>query len=160
MIVIVMGVSGCGKTTIGGMLGKKLELPFYDADDFHSQESINKMAANKPLEDEDRLPWLDALANHMIVWQNAVLACSALKESYRQRLSSKVQDVEWVYLHGSKEVILQRMKLRQGHYMKAEMLDSQFASLEPPTYGYHVSIEDSSEEIISQLVKRFSNAQD
>ena len=154
MIVIVMGVSGSGKTTIGKALAEKKNIPFYDADDFHPPDNISKMASGTPLTDEDREPWLKLLSAKLVEWGDAVLACSALKEAYRERLTELTDQVYWVYLKGSKEAILKRMEERKGHYMKAPMLDSQFDTLEEPTYGLHISIEKKPDEIIADLCEK------
>jgi len=147
-----MGVSGSGKTTVGQLLSQHLSTPFYDADDFHPQANIEKMSNGTPLTDEDRMPWLETLAEKVHDWENAVLACSALKESYRKMLKSKTENIQWVYLQGSKELILERMKDRTGHYMKASMLDSQFEALEVPNYGNHISVISTPEKIVSQII--------
>jgi carbohydrate kinase (thermoresistant glucokinase family) len=110
-----MGVSGCGKTTIGKSLSIETGLPFYDADDFHSDENIIKMNSNIPLNDTDRLPWLNTLATNIILWENcggAILACSALKESYRTILESNADNILWIYLSGSFELIKHRLENR------------------------------------------------
>ncbi len=154
-VVIVMGVSGCGKTTIGKKLSKKLELPFYDADDFHPKSNFDKMKKGIPLNNEDRFPWLNIIADSIKKWQDdegAIVACSALKESYREILSSKNKDIVWIYLDGSQSLIQDRMERRQNHFMKAEMLTSQFTDLEVPNYGIHVAISQSPEEIINELM--------
>lgn len=152
-----MGVSGCGKTTIGQALAKQLGLPYYDADDFHSLSNIDKMKHGIPLNDEDRMPWLTLLADNIKTWEaqgGAVLSCSALKESYRNLLASKSNKVTWVYLKGSFELILSRLEHREGHYMKSDLLQSQFETLEEPNYGIHISIENSTEDIISAIISK------
>lgn len=152
-----MGVSGCGKTTIGQALAKQLGLPYYDADDFHSLSNIDKMKHGIPLNDEDRMPWLTLLADNIKTWEaqgGAVLSCSALKESYRNLLASKSNKVTWVYLKGSFELILSRLEHREGHYMKSDLLQSQFETLEEPNYGIHISIENSLEDIISAIISK------
>ncbi|MFC4721156.1 gluconokinase [Geojedonia litorea] len=154
-MIIVMGVSGCGKTTIGEQLAKALNLPFYDADDFHPQANIDKMKQNIALTDVDRHPWLLTLANHIADWDTrggAVLSCSALKESYRTVLASTSKSVTWVYLKGSFELIKSRIEERTGHYMASHLLQSQFDALEEPNYGYHITIDQSPERIIETLV--------
>jgi len=151
-----MGVSGCGKTTVGEQLAKKLNLPFYDADDFHSQANIDKMAHGTPLTDDDRREWLETLAAKLGEWEKeggAVLACSALKEKYRTTLQSKSQEpLHWVFLHGPKELLLERMGKRKGHYMHSNMLDSQLATLEKPAYALQLSIKNTPEELVEQVV--------
>jgi gluconokinase len=135
MIVIVCGVSGCGKTTIGSLLAERLNVPFYDADEFHPPENVRKMAQGIPLVREDRLPWLQNLSRELSVWERsggAVLACSALKAEYREILSEGKSSIEWLYMKGSKELILSRLSEREGHFMPSSLLDSQFEALEEP----------------------------
>lgn len=152
-----MGVSGCGKTTIGQELAKQLGLPFFDADDFHPQSNIDKMKQGIPLTDDDRLPWLSLLADQIKTWDEhggAVLACSALKESYRKLLESKSKPVTWIYLKGTFEVIQSRLEQRNMHYMKSGLLQSQFDALEEPNYGIHINIENQPEQIVSTLISK------
>jgi gluconokinase len=136
MVIIVMGVSGSGKTTIGQRLAELLNWQFGDADDFHPSANIAKMRQGIPLDDADRQPWLQALQAAIHHWlstnTNAILACSALKSSYRQLLGQSSDQVHFVYLKGSFELIQQRLSQRQNHYMKADLLQSQFATLEEP----------------------------
>ncbi|GAC1588378.1 MAG: hypothetical protein NVS3B25_05010 [Hymenobacter sp.] len=127
-----MGVSGCGKTTVGRRLARVLSLPFYDADDFHSAANVAKMRAGTPLTDEDRRDWLAALAAGLRRWETggAVLACSALKETYRATLQAAARArLQWVFLDGDPALIAARLRARTGHYMGATLLDSQFAAL-------------------------------
>ncbi|MEX2540322.1 MAG: gluconokinase [Trueperaceae bacterium] len=134
--VVVMGVSGSGKSTVGGLLARRLGWEFADADTYHPQANILKMAAGIPLDDEDRMPWLVALRSlideHLAAGRSLVLACSALKRQYRRILAEGSERVSFVYLKGSRELILRRMSERSGHYMKPELLDSQFEALEEP----------------------------
>ena len=135
MIVIVFGVSGAGKTTIGKLLAQKLGWRFYEADDFHSQANINKMRRGIPLTDADRWPWLESLRQlierSLEASENAVLACSALKRAYRERL--RVSDeVKFVFLRGDYALIEKQLRRRHGHFMNPELLRSQFADLEEP----------------------------
>ncbi len=156
-MIVILGVSGCGKTTIGQGLAKQLNLPYYDADDFHSQSNIEKMKHAIPLRDEDRMPWLSLLADKIEEWDKhggAVLSCSALKESYRKLLASKSNGITWVFLKGSFELIKKRLEQREGHYMKSDLLQSQFDTLEEPEYGIHISIEDTTEHIISSIISK------
>ena len=156
-MIVIMGVSGCGKTTIGKQLAIQLSLPFYDADAFHPTSNIDKMKLNIPLNDEDRKPWLMHLAQKMQLWEEqggAVLACSALKESYRKLLASKYNTITWVYLKGSFDAIKSRLEQREGHYMTSNLLQSQFDTLEVPKYGIHVDIENTPEQIVLNIISK------
>lgn len=154
MLIIVTGVSGTGKTTIGKGLSDHFNLPFFDADHFHPAENIEKMSNGFPLNDQDRMPWLQFLADLLKNSEKsggAVLACSALKESYRQIL--KVNDqVHWIHLKGERGLIWDRMLARKNHYMKAGMLDSQFATWEDPEYGLKLSIDQPVENMIQEAL--------
>ncbi len=155
MLIIVTGVSGTGKTTIGSGIADALDLPFFDADNFHPKENIAKMSKGLPLDDEDRMPWLQALADLLIEHDKtggAVLACSALKESYRQLLNVK-EGIQWIHLKGDRELIWRRMLARKNHYMKATMLDSQFATWEEPRYGMKLDIFQTPEEMLAQALR-------
>lgn len=162
MIILVTGVSGTGKTTIGQRLADHYRLPFFDADNFHPVENIKKMSSGTPLNDQDRRPWLDRLAevlNTSIPTGGAVLACSSLKESYRQLLHIN-KEVVWIHLKGSKEVIWKRMQARKNHYMKASMLDSQFATWEEPTYGFKLDINQTPDEMVAAAISYIEKLQD
>ena len=154
MVIIVMGVSGSGKTHIGKMLAEAWSLPFHDADNFHTPSNVNKMEQGKPLSDEDRVPWLMILAGKVDHWNRAggiVLACSALKESYRALLSHDyTADVQFVYLKGSQELILSRMRARE-HFFPPQLLDSQFADLEEPKRAITVDIDQTPKEIVEEI---------
>ena len=143
MILVLMGVCGCGKTTVGEALAAELDWPFFDADDFHPAANVAKMAAGHPLDDSDRWPWLDRIADEMrqILARggHAVLACSALKEAYRARLA-RAGDVRIVYLKGDQAIIAERLAARQHKYMPASLLPSQFAALEEPSRALAVDI--------------------
>lgn len=157
-MIIIMGVSGCGKTTIGELLSAETALPFYDADDFHPEENIVKMKTNQSLTDDDRLPWLNSLATKIEEWENnggAILACSALKQSYRKLLSSKTKNIFWVYLYGSFELIKSRLEQRQNHYMKSDLLRSQFETLEEPEYGLHLNIELPKDVLVNEILLNY-----
>ena len=161
MIVVVMGVSGCGKSTVGAALANALHWPFLDADDFHPPQNVAKMAAGTPLTDDDRWPWLDrtveALRDAAATSGNAVLACSALRSSYRERLS-RAGDVRFVHLRGDQPTIAQRLAQRQHRYMPAALLASQFATLEKPVDAIDIAIDQpvaaQVEAIIAALVNR------
>jgi gluconokinase len=143
MIVVVMGVCGCGKTTVGKALATALGWRFFDADDFHPPANIEKMAAGIPLTDTDRWPWLDRLAAELGAIEraggHAVLACSALRQAYRDRLAV-AGDVRFVHLRGDRATIAARVAARPGHYMPATLVDSQFAALELPAEAIDVDI--------------------
>lgn len=145
MIVVVMGVCGCGKSTVGAALAKSLQWPFLDADDFHPAANVAKMAAGLPLTDEDRGPWLDRIADELrellARGGHAVLACSALKQSYRDRLA-RAGDVRFVHLAGDYDTIASRLAARQHRYMPATLLASQFATLEPPADALEVDLRE------------------
>jgi gluconokinase len=136
MIVALMGVSGCGKTTIGRLLAQRLGCDFIDADDFHPPANVAKMAAGVPLEDADRWPWLarlnEELRRREARAERTVLACSALKQAYRDRLMAGLARCELVYLRASAEVLRERLAGRRHRYMPASLLASQLATLEPP----------------------------
>lgn len=155
MVIIVMGVSGSGKTLIGKRLSEKLGLPFYDADNFHPAANIAKMHGGQPLNDRDRVPWLDNLAAHINKWEQengAVLACSALKQKYRDRLCSVPADIRLVYLKGPKELIAGRLARRTGHFFDPSLLDSQFDTLEEPKDALTISIDKEPDDIIDELL--------
>jgi gluconokinase len=154
MVIVLMGVTGSGKTTIGRLLSRELNWKFYDADDFHTPANIEKMRSGTPLNDEDRRPWLERL-NELIRRclernETAVLACSALKESYREFLL--IDDrVRLIYLKGDSGIIQKRLSERREHYMNPSLLDSQFETLEEPERGWHVDISLSPDEIVKVI---------
>ncbi|HKJ26154.1 MAG TPA: gluconokinase [Anaerolineales bacterium] len=156
--VILMGVSGCGKTSVGERLSDDLGWPFYDGDDFHPQGNIDKMAQGVPLNDDDRRPWLEGL--HALIVEefdqgnSLIVASSALKAKYRQILKGEREDVYFVHLSGSFELIFERMQQRSGHYMKAEMLRSQFADLEPPQHALTISIDQPVNGIVTEIIEK------
>jgi gluconokinase len=154
VVIIVMGVSGAGKTTVGSLLARELHWDFADADDFHSVTNIEKMRAGIPLTDADRAPWLDTLCALVTRWiaekKNAVLACSALKRSYRDVLKVD-ENVQFVYLKGDRDLFSQRLLERHHHYMKQEMLDSQLLTLEPPVDAIAVNANATPEGIVNEI---------
>ena len=146
MIVVVMGVSGSGKTVVGQALAKELGWPFFDADNFHPKENVAKMAAGTPLTDADRWPWLDRLAAEMKALEergvSAVLACSALRQAYRDRIS-RAGNVRYVHLSGDHDTIAARLAARKNHYMPPTLLASQQATLEAPTDAIVIDVSDA-----------------
>lgn len=157
MIVLLMGVAGSGKTTVGKLLAHHLGCEFFDGDDFHSAASVSKMSQGIPLTDTDRAPWLARIASSIRDWiarsQNVVLAASALKQTYRDQLLIS-GDVRLVYLRGTYELILSRMQARGDHYMKPAMLRSQFETLEEPEAAITVSIDKPPAEIAHEIAHR------
>jgi gluconokinase len=158
MIIVVMGVTGSGKTTVGQLLAARLGYLFADADDFHSAANKEKMHKGIPLTDADRLPWLAAMHDRIAKWiaskQNAVLACSALKQSYRQQLW-RGPEAKFVYLKGSYELIAQRLRARKGHFADEHILAGQFADLQEPTDSdaIVVDISETPEEIVEEICR-------
>jgi len=154
---IVMGVSGCGKSSIGKALAENLGWDFYDADDFHPPANVAKMASGIPLDDSDRAPWLDSLhdliSSSLTQNRPGVLACSALKERYRQQLMKGNDGVQLVYLKGSYDLIWSRMIARKDHWMKPHMLQSQFTTLEEPANALTVDISLSIDEIVQDILE-------
>jgi gluconokinase len=154
-IVLLMGVSGSGKTTIGRMLAGQLGWPYFEADDFHSAANKEKMSHGIPLDDDDRAPWLAAIRQRIddCVARNesAVFTCSALKEKYRRVLMDRVPSISLVYLGGGPATLLARMRGRSGHYMKADMLQSQLAALEVPHDALMIDITQSPEAIVAKI---------
>lgn len=164
MVVIVMGVSGCGKTTVGKGLAERLGWVFLDADAYHSAENVAKMSRGVPLTEADRKTWLEALraqiAEQLDRGESAVLACSALTEAARQILRVDAERVRFVHLEGSYELIRRRMQVREDHFMPAGLLDSQFATLEPPTDAVAVSIDAPPDAIVERIVERLPKSGD
>lgn len=155
-----MGTAGSGKTTVGKLLASQLSWEFADGDDFHSPTNIEKMSRGIPLTDEDRIPWLKSIQEKMLQWQaqgkNVVLACSALKRSYREMLGihSNLENVNLVYLKGSYDLLLHRLHLRKGHYMREKMLASQFADLEEPADALTLDAADSPEQLVAEIRRK------
>jgi len=154
---IVMGVSGCGKSSICKALAENLGWDFHDADDFHPPANVAKMASGIPLDDSDRAPWLDSLhdliSSSLTQNRPGVLACSALKERYRQQLMKGNDGVQLVYLKGSYDLIWSRMIARKDHWMKPHMLQSQFTTLEEPANALTVDVSLSIDEIVQEILE-------
>jgi len=155
-----MGVAGCGKTTIGRLLAKKLSWRFNDADEFHPAANVAKMTAGQPLNDEDRAPWLKAISDHiadcLAQHVGAVVTCSALKKSYRDVIMVDPSQVKLVHLQGSRELLWARISGREGHFMKPAMLDSQLATLEVPEDALTVDIAPEPEAIVASICDSLS----
>jgi gluconokinase len=159
--IVVMGVSGCGKSLIGRMLAVKLNAVFEDADDFHPDSNIAKMSAGIPLTDEDRWPWYRILRERIVTQRASgrvyVLACSALKQAYRDLLrgNDSQDDLKFVHLKGTRELIGGRLVLRQAHFMPPELLDSQFAVMEEPQGSITMDVSLAPDEIARQIFDHF-----
>jgi gluconokinase len=158
VILVMMGVCGCGKSTVGDALAKALGWPFLDADDFHPPANVTKMAGGSPLTDDDRWPWLDRIAGELraILGRggHAVLACSALKQAYRERLA-RAGDVRFVHLAGDRATIAARLAERKHRYMPSSLLDSQFAALEAPATALVVDVSQDIDRQVAQVVAAF-----
>lgn len=157
MVIVLMGVTGSGKTTVGTMLAKDMGWDFHDADDFHPAENVEKMRQGIPLNDEDRIPWLNALAEQIKhshdTKKGIVLACSALKHAYRELLRKDKVPVQFVYLCGPHDLIKERLESRKGHYMNPALLPSQFAALEEPQDALYMDISPDPSEIVISIRK-------
>ncbi len=160
MILVVSGVSGSGKTTIGKRLVERCGGGFFDADDYHSAENIAKMRSGQPLGDDDREDWLQSLVEllqaRVAVVENTVLACSALKKSYRERLVSAAPDqIKFAILTGDKELIATRIRARDNHFMPSELLDSQFEAFEPSEKFPEFDVAENLEQIVSKILSTY-----
>jgi gluconokinase len=166
MIVVVMGVSGSGKTTIGKLLAERMDWIFADADDYFSPTAKHKMAAGHPLTDEDRAPWLQTLNALLRRWDqegiNGVLACSALKSKYHETLESGIPltHIQFIFLDVPKELIARRLALRKHEYMNPMLLDSQLATLERPTDAFRIVNDRPPQEIVEYLLEHVLAVQD
>ena len=158
MLLVVCGVSGVGKTTIGILLSEALEIPFHDADDFHPASNVEKMSSGIPLDDGDRRLWLETLARNLSVWEKeggAVLACSALRERYRTILGSRCSErIRWIVLHANEAVLADRLASRKGHFFDRRLLGSQLDALEIPDYGWLIDAQPSPREIVNEILMR------
>jgi carbohydrate kinase (thermoresistant glucokinase family) len=160
--VVVMGVSGCGKTTIGKLIATHYGAEFVDADGLHPQSNIEKMSQGIPLTDEDRWPWLATVGRVLSESNSLVIACSALKVDYREEILKSAADTLFVHLHGSRELLHRRMNLRSDHFMPASLLDSQLATLEllrATEPGYELNIADSETDIVTKACKWIDSRQ-
>ncbi len=155
MFVVLMGVSGSGKTAVGEALARELGWAWFDADDYHPPANVEKMRSGQPLTDADRWPWLDLLNGLMRAedakGRSAVLGCSALKQVYRDRLAQGLADVRWVHLKGSFELIMSRLQQRKHRYMPASLLQSQFDTLEEPRDALTIDIADPPEALAERI---------
>ena len=155
-----MGVSGTGKSTIGKLLAQKLEVPFFDGDDFHPESNILKMKSGQPLTDEDRKDWLLALndlAKKQQKSNGGIIACSALKQVYRDMLNAELDpSLVFIFLEGSFELIASRIQTRKGHFMPVDLLRSQFDTLEIPKDAIYADISKSPDEIVGDIIQKLS----
>ena len=161
MVVVLMGVSGSGKTTIGKLLADRLGWTFVEGDDFHPAANVAKMHAGVPLTDADRAPWLAALRERIDSAversENLVLACSALKHAYQDYLQQHEPDnVRYVYLHASEELIRERLAARKGHFMNPNLLHSQFETLEPPDHALRVEVSGTPEAVADEIHRKLT----
>jgi gluconokinase len=157
LVVVLMGVSGSGKTTVGKLLAEAIGAEFAEGDTYHPPQNVEKMRRGIPLEDADRWPWLERLSAEIDRWlaagKTVVLACSALKQGYRDVLAKGRPDVRFVHLHGDKALIRERLERRRGHYMPATLLDSQFGALEPPVDAIAVDVDGAPDAIAATIVR-------
>ena len=159
VVLVLMGVSGCGKTTVAEIIAQRLRWPFEEGDALHPPANVAKMHAGHPLDDADRAPWLARVADwvdaRLDAGESGVITCSALKRKYRELIARRGRDIEFVYLHGSRELIASRLAGRQGHFMPSSLLDTQFATLEEPgpdEPAIRVEIGDAPEVIAAEII--------
>ena len=154
-----MGVSGSGKTTIGKMISKEKNIPFFDADDYHPKNNIKIMKEGKPLTDKNRLPWLVKINNLIkksLQKSSCIIACSSLKKKYRSIIKKNITiPIHFIYLKGTKEIIYERLKNRKKHFMKNSLLNSQFKVLEEPSEGLTINISKTKNEILKIIIEEF-----
>jgi gluconokinase len=157
LIIVVMGVAGAGKSTLGRMLARALDWTFVEGDAYHPSANRDKMARGEALDDSDRAPWLERLHRRIAEideqGESAVVACSALKSSYRTALAENIPDVRFVFLRGSADTIAQRIRRRRGHFMPPDLLGSQLAELEPPQDAITVSVETTTQEQVDLVLR-------
>jgi gluconokinase len=160
MIIILMGVSGSGKSTVGRLLAERLDWEFHDGDDLHPEENVRKMASGTALTEDDRWPWLERIGQVMHecddAGRNAILACSALRSTYRDYLLRLSPAVDLVFLRGDRDTILERMRKRSDHFMPADLLDSQFEALEAPQHAVIADVAKSPDEIVDDIMQELS----
>ena len=156
IVFYIMGVSGCGKSTIGKLLAERLSIPFFDGDDYHPQSNLDKMSKGVPLNDSDREEWLkrlNKLALEQVEKNSCIIACSALKSAYRKKVSKHLQEqVQWVHLKGSFEQIFERINQRKRHFMSSDLLQSQFDTLETPEDALQINVRLTPEDIVQKII--------
>ena len=159
MNILVMGVAGSGKTTIGHLLSKRLGIPFIDGDDLHPEANKIKQAKKIPLNDDDRKPWLEKInqtfKDH--IEKGCIIGSSALKEKYRELIHEGLNQIHWVVLLGDFKLIHQRMQARKGHFMPIELLQSQFDTLEEPPYGIKINVKGTPEQITEEIINKLKS---
>lgn len=159
-LIVIMGVCGSGKSTIANGLSRSLNAPFLEGDDFHPTTNIEKMASGRPLTNEDRIAWIDAMTE-AITHSNApllILSCSALNSFVREQLAEKcLRPIQWVYLQVSREELTRRMRARQDHFMKETMIDSQLAALDPPENAHTINGDQSSRVILQDVINSLND---